>query len=138
LERLRSLRISWVPLRYDLTRAQWPQKLRIGAQILWRAHHFLRRFEHRQLIGYLSLAGSYAVLLQTLGFGRCITVCFEPHSLYMLEMGVWGRRSLKFRLVNYMERFQMRRSNVLIVPTTAVRDHALQNGRKGMTLLQGI
>lgn len=138
LERFSALRITWVPLEYRVEGRQWLQKVRIAFRVLRLSRRFLRPFAQRTLLGYLSFAGSYAVLLKCLGYGKCVTVCFEPHSLYMLEMGVWGRNSLKFRVTRYLERMQMRHADELVVPTTAVRDHVMAAGRQQEPVLQGI
>ena len=138
LERFRELRITWVPLEYRVEGHQWLQKLRIAFRVLCIARRFLRPFAQRTLLGYLSFAGSYAVLLKRLGYGKCVTVCFEPHSMYMLEMGVWGRNSPKFLVARYLERMQMRLADELVVPTTAVRDHVMASGREREPVLQGI
>lgn len=138
LERFSALRITWVPLEYRVEGRQWLQKVRIAFRVLRLSRRFLRPFAQRTLLGYLSFAGSYAVLLKCLGYGKCVTVCFEPHSLYMLEMGVWGRNSLKFRVTRYLERMQMLHADELVVPTTAVRDHVMAAGRQQEPVLQGI
>lgn len=138
LEHFRDLRITWVPLAYRVEGRQWFQKVRIAFRVLRLARRFLRPFAKRTLLGYLSFAGSYAVLLKSLGYGKCVTVCFEPHSLYMLEMGVWGGNSFKYRVTQYLELLQMRHADELVVPTTAVREHVMAAGRQQEPVLQGI
>ena len=134
----RELRITWSPLVYRIEGRQWIQKMANGLRTLRRVMVFLRGRPQRHILGYLSYAGTYATLLGMLGLGRTITVCFEPHSLYMLEMGIWPKRGLKYKVVGWLERLQMRRQDVLVVPTTAVREHALRHGRTKAIHLQGI
>lgn len=137
-EQFRELSITWSPLIYRVEERQWLQKIANGFRIIKLVRAFMRGRTKRHILGYLSFAGTYATLLGMLGLGRTITLCFEPHSLYMLEMGIWHRRGLKYMLVGWLERQQMRRQDVLLVPTTAVRDHALLHGRKKALHLQGI
>ncbi len=136
--RLTASGITWLPLIYDVKGPQWSQKVRVAWTVFWKVRRFMRPFAQRFVIGYLSMAGSYAMILGKLGFGKSITVCFEPHSEYMLEMRVWPRRSLKYRLMSRLERIQMRWTDILVVPTTAVRSLALRHGRRKPLLLQGI
>lgn len=136
--RFMELRITWIPLFYRVEGRQWAQKLRIAWRVFFIARRFLQPFADRKLLGYLSFAGSYAVLLKLLGLGKCITVCFEPHSLYMLEMRIWGRRSLKYLVTRSLEQLQMRYADELVVPTTAVRDHVMAAGRKKLPELKAI
>jgi glycosyltransferase involved in cell wall biosynthesis len=136
--RLGALGIEWMPLVYRMEGAQWPQKLRNLLRVWKQARSFLRGCRDRQILGYLAFAGSYATILGILGLGRTVTLCFEPHSLYMAEMGIWRTRGVKYRLVRFLEVLQMRRQDVLIVPTQAVKDHAIGHGRRRPCHLQGI
>lgn len=138
-ERLMRARVEWRPVRYDpRAPGQWRAKLANGWRIWRAARRFLRPFDRRIVAGYLSLAGIYAAALGRLGGWRSITVCFEPHSRYMRELGIWRRGGLKDRVVGLLERWQARRQDVLIVPTTAVRDYARALGRTRPTPLQAI
>ncbi|MBL7965034.1 MAG: hypothetical protein JNM31_14465 [Flavobacteriales bacterium] len=130
--------IQWLRLGYDVRGAQWSQKLRNLLRIHSASRSFLRGAAERWLVGYLSFGGSYALLLGMLGLGRSATVCFEPHSRYMTEMGIWGRRSAKALFMGWLERLQMRRMDALIVPTRAGEQLALGYGRKGALVRQPI
>ncbi len=127
-----------MPLRYDLGGRQWLQKFGIALKIFKHTRIFVRRYKDPWLLGYLALGGSYAAILGWLKLGRCATVCFEPHSKYMVEGGVWGRRSLKTRVMRILEGLQMRRSDLLIVPTEAGMELAMHHVPKGKVILQPI
>ncbi|GEM_PF-869546 len=137
-EVLGQARVKWVPLRYDVTGRQWLQKWRILRTLWSSTRAFVKHYERSWLVGYLSYGGSYAMLGRWLGLGKCAVVCFEPHSRYMVEMGIWGRRSIKALVMDRLERWQMERSDLLVVPTTAVRDLALANGATGRVEMQAI
>lgn len=137
-EQLDAARIEWVPLRYDVRGWQWMQKLRNVIGSLRRTRSFVRGYRERWLVGYLSFGGTYAMLAALLGMGRAATVCFEPHSQYMVELGIWGRFSPKTFLMRWFERLQMRRCAVLVVPTTAVGELVHQQGPKGRVETQAI
>ncbi|MBK7943875.1 MAG: glycosyltransferase [Flavobacteriales bacterium] len=135
---LRDARITWSPMRYDVRGRQWLQRGRNVLGMLWRAARF--RFAHGRCwqVGYLSFGGAYAMSASWLGFGPCIVVCFEPHSHYMIELGIWPPRSLKARVVACTERWQLRKAAALIVPTTAVMKHAQAHSPKGRLAMQAI
>lgn len=137
LERMARAGITWSPLTYRVKGPQWKQRLLNGWRMLVRVRRFLRG-RKGVLLGFLAYGGAYAVLLGRLGMGRSVVLCFEPHSAYMLELGIWRRGSLKHRVMVLLERQQMRRADVLVVPTTAVREHVMAAGRKEKPLLQGI
>ncbi|MEO8590477.1 MAG: hypothetical protein ABI432_13965 [Flavobacteriales bacterium] len=137
-EQLGAARIAWVPLRYDVKGAQWTQKGRSLFTMLRHTRAFTKRYRHRWLVGFLSYGGGYAMLFRMLGMGPVASVCFEPHSRYMIELGIWRRRSAKALFMGWLERYQMHRANVLVVPTTAVRDLVMNAGPRGTVHLQGI
>lgn len=136
--RLAALRVEWVPLRYDVRGAQWRQKARIMYRIWSRTRLFMRRHERRWLVGFLVFGGAYAVVLECLGLGRSAVVCFEPHSRYMVEMGAWGPHSPKAAVMAWLERMQMHRARLLLVPTSAGKDLALAHAPRGKVVLQPI
>ena len=114
--------IQWSPLYYDVRGAQWVQKVRNVLRMLNRTRKYVRGKRICRLIGFLSFGGTYALLAQWLGFGRAMVICFEPHSRYMIELGAWGKGSLKARVVGWLERRQMRDLDALVVPTSAVKE----------------
>ncbi len=130
--------IRWVPLRYDVTGKQWVQRLHNGWLMYRLASRFVRERRNAWLVGYLSYGGAYAMLLNLFLRLRTATVCFEPHTEYMVELGIWPAGSLKARVMRWLERRQIRRSDVLMVPTTAGKRHALGSGAKGAVVLQPI
>jgi len=137
-EGLLEKRIDWIPLHYDVKGAQWTQKLVIAWQVWRKTRSFMRGRDQRWLVGFLSFGGAYAALLGRMALGRSATICFEPHSRYMVELGTWGDRSLKARVMHILERLQMRRSDLLVVPTKAGVDLAMEHHPKGRVVLQAI
>lgn len=136
--RLTACGVRWHPLRYDVSGRQWMQKFTILLSMFRHTRRFIRGYSRRWLVGYLSYGGSYAVLGRMLCSVRTMVVCFEPHSRYMVELGIWGEHALKTRLMGWLERAQMRRCDVLVVPTTAVRDAVLLEKPAGQVALQAI
>lgn len=135
---LREARIEWRPARYDVRGRQWLQRGRNLARMLWNALRFRLRHGRCWQVGYLSFGGAYAMAASSLGLGPCAVVCFEPHSRYMIELGIWRPGSLKARIVGWTERWQMRRAAAVIAPTTAVRSHVQAHHPRGRVALQAI
>ncbi len=135
---LRDRGIRWKPLQYDVKGAQWMQRFRNVLLLVSAVGAFRIRTGPLWLVGYLSYAGTYALLLQWLGLGRGMVVCFEPHSKYMVEMGHWPPRSLKTRVTAWFERAQMRHLKAVLVPTVAGFELASASSPKGSLRLHGI
>ena len=130
--------IRWSPLWYDLSGAQFFQKFRNLFLLAWRAWSFARGYRHRVVLGFLSMTGAYGSILRMLWFHRFIAMNFEPHSLFMKEMGVWGPRSFKYRLIRYFERRTMAVADALIAPASAVVDHVKAHPHRCSIHLQGV
>jgi hypothetical protein len=135
---LKDARTRWVPLRYDVRGRQWLQRIMNLSRMIWCALKFRLAHGRCWQVGYLSFGGAYAAMASALGLGRFIVVCFEPHSHYMIELGIWPQGSLKAKVVAWTERLQMRKAAALIVPTSAVREHARAQRPQGKLVLQAI
>lgn len=130
--------IEWRSQRYDLAGWQWWQKLRIVVRQLIRVRSFVRGRKHCWLIGFLSYGGTYAWLAQRSGLGKAMVVCFEPHSAYMVELGIWAKGSMRARIMDWLERRQMRDCHAVVVPTEAGKELVLANNPRGSVQLQPI
>ena len=130
--------ILWSPLWYHLSGAQFFQKFRNLFLLAWRAWSFARSYRYRVVLGFLSMTGAYGSILRMLWFHRFIAMIFEPHSLFMKEMGVWGPRSLKYRVIRFFERRTMAVADDLIAPASAVIDHVRSHPHRCAIHLQGV
>lgn len=137
-ERLRLAGIRWVPVPYRLNGAQWWQKLRNLFVQLLVTIGFLGFAKRRVLMGALAYGGIYTTMLGALGLGRRVVLCFEPHSRYMVEMGIWKADGPKARVVGALERWQMRSVDNIVVPTLAVEELVARHRPKAGVVLQGI
>lgn len=138
LLRMTEARVTWMPLRYDVRGWQWMQRIANLWRMLRATRRFVRGSSQRWLVGYLSYGGSYAVLASFLGLGPSAVVCFEPHSRYMVELGIWRRGSMRVGIVALLERWQMRYAKALVVPTLAVQALAMEQTPRGKLVLQAI
>lgn len=140
IKRLAQHGLMWSPLLYDhRKRFQGWHKSTNAIRVLRRSARFRKEHPDCAVLGFLAIAGAYALLVKMLlGLRLGITLCFEPHSLYMREGGVWPANGVKYRFSSWLERQQVRRMDVLVVPTQAGMQHALQLGRTGPIELLGV
>jgi hypothetical protein len=90
-----------------------------------------RRHRFQAIIGYMAIAGGYAYLLARLLRLPLGIMGFEPHSLNMLDFGIWTRKSLSYRLLSTLERWQVLGAQALIAPTKHTRQLFRDWGVKG-------
>ncbi len=115
---LRDLNIQWYPIEYHNGKFLILKKLydfmiatMICGKIRW-------RYKARTIIGFLPIAAGFSAILAPVLGMKLITYCFEPHSEYMADFGIWSRKSLKYILLKKFEREQLEVSNSVIVPTS--------------------
>lgn len=137
-ELLREKNIQWHPVTYHS-----------GKFILMKkAFDFIRTFfivlrlritkRTRTIMGFLPVAGGYSAILSKVLFMRLVVYCFEPHSEYMADFGIWKRSSLKYKLLRYFEKVQVRRAKAIVVPTNASKQLILDHGATGSIFVRPI
>lgn len=136
--RLDAAGITWYPLTYELNKPQILQRswnmLLVMLQSLW----FVRGCRRKVVVGFLSMASSYASVLRSIGFDHFVLVYFEPHSSYMVEMGVWQDDSAKARIAKYFERRQLRNADVVIIPAGSAMAPIQRAGSKARIFKLGV
>ncbi|MGV9011022.1 MAG: glycosyltransferase [Flavobacteriales bacterium] len=138
LGRLRSADITWFPMSYELGGRQFAQRAWNVLRLIEKSFWFVRGSRIKVVVGFLSMAGSYASVLRSLGFHRFVLVNYEPHSRYMVETGVWREGSAKTRVARYFERRQLLNADVVVAPATAAVDLVRRSGSKARIVLQGV
>jgi len=110
--------ISWHPVTYHSGKFILLKKTFDFLKTAMICLRLKREFRIKTIVGFLPIAGGYSAILSRLLRMKLVIYCFEPHSEYLADFGTWERSSVKFRLLNYFEKFQVRHSDYLVVPTT--------------------
>lgn len=106
----------------------YPQQYRNGFGIIFKkayglierisqARKIKKKYGAKMIVGYLAIAGGYAYLISKLLNLQLTVFCFEPHSEYMKDFGVWSEKSPQYRLLNYFEKKQIQKADFLTGPT---------------------
>jgi len=109
--------IQWHPINYHNGRFLLLKKLYDFLHSLFVAAKIRFKYRTRFFIGYLTIAGAFGYLISRLLRMRLLVFCFEPHSDYMIDFGTWSRTSLKYSLLNTLEKREATRCDYLTVPT---------------------
>lgn len=111
-------KIHWYPVKYHNGRFLILKKM---YDFLHSALYCLKikwKFKSEIIIGFLPLAAGFSAILAPILRLKLITYCFEPHSEYMVDFGIWSRKSFKYALLRKYERTQLEISKEIIVPTS--------------------
>ncbi len=71
-------------------------------------------------------AGSLGYILSLLTRKPLVIDSYEPHAEAMVENGTWSSNSLKFKLLNWLEKKQSNRAKTVIALTEGMKDYAKQ------------
>lgn len=115
--RLAQEHIHWHPITYRGGKFILFKKLWNFIHLFGSIWKIKRQEQVKILIGFLAIAGGYSYIIATLLRLKLMVFCFEPHSLYMKEFGIWSENSLKFKLLNKIEKLQATKADYVVVPT---------------------
>lgn len=109
--------IYWYPSTYRKGRLIVLKKIWSFLGVFFTMLRVKWKFKVRLIVGFLVMAGAYAYMASILLRLRLFIFCFEPHSQYMLEFGMWSRSSMKYRILSKIEYREATRANYVVVPT---------------------
>jgi hypothetical protein len=117
-QELRKRGIYWYTVRYHSGRFILIKKLYDFVVLFWKVFYTRLRYRTRQIIGFLPIAGGFAAIFSALLRMDLVVYCFEPHSEYMLDFGLWKSKSPQYLLLKRFERFQIKKARHVVVPTS--------------------
>lgn len=109
--------LYWHPIPYRGGRFIILKKLWNFIGLFFLVWGIKRREKARLIVGFLAIAGGYAWMLSKVLRLTLMVFCFEPHSLYMREFGIWSASSLKYKLLSRVERWQATQADYVTAPT---------------------
>lgn len=115
---LKDQNIHWYPVKYHNGRFLLLKKLYDFVLSAWHCTKIKWKFKSEIIIGFLPLAAGFSAILAPILRLKLITYCFEPHSEYMVDFGIWSRKSWKYVLLRKYERSQLEISKEIILPTS--------------------
>lgn len=107
----------WHPMPYRGGKFILFKKLWNFIALFFKLWAIKRREKTEVMIGFLAIAGGYAYLISRVLRMKLMIFCFEPHSLYMKEFGIWSENSLKYKILNKIEFLQATRADYVTGPT---------------------
>ncbi|WMX15754.1 hypothetical protein [Aureispira sp. CCB-E] len=109
--------LFWHPMPYRGGKFILFKKLWNFIGLFFKIWGIKRREKAKVIIGFLAIAGGYAYIISRVLRLKLMVFCFEPHSLYMKEFGIWSGSSLKYKILNKIEYLQATRADYVTGPT---------------------
>ncbi len=118
INELQQFNIYWKPKKY---RTGGPFMLfKKGynfLEVLWESFSQMRSATVVGILAFTSVSGALGTMVSMISSKPMVIFCFEPHSLYMVDFGIWKRSSLNYRVLHWLERLQVRIARDILVPT---------------------
>lgn len=109
--------LHWHPMPYRGGKFILFKKLWNFISLFFKIWSIKRREKTKVILGFLAIAGGYAYIISRFLRLKLMVFCFEPHSLYMKEFGIWSEKSLKYKILNKVEYLQATRADYVTGPT---------------------
>ena len=114
---LKTQDLFWHPMPYRGGKFILFKKLWNFISLFFKIWGIKRRENTTIIVGFLAIAGGYAYIISQLLRLKLMVFCFEPHSLYMKEFGIWSEKSLKYKILSKVEYLQATRADYVTGPT---------------------
>lgn len=121
-------KVSHTPIHSRLTRFYMLSKVELFFRAVFILVRMVRQQHIDMVIAKASLAGAIVHLASRLTRVPYMVESFEPHSVYMLECGVWGRNSIRYRFMQYLEKLQLKYAKYIVTVTFNHRNDLIEQG----------
>ncbi|HEU4573509.1 MAG TPA: glycosyltransferase, partial [Chitinophagaceae bacterium] len=123
--------INWYPLQFHTGRFLLVKKGYDCLRGILKAIRIKYKHKCETIVAFANIAGSMSYLIAKLTGMRLVVFSYEPHSLFLKELGCWKESSLKFKLLRFLEVKLGRNADVVITGTRYMIDHLQMTGVKG-------
>jgi hypothetical protein len=91
--------------RYPLTwgAGSLVRKLRELFQGFFLARRIAKQYNCNSIFALANIAGAFSYIISRFTGLKCIIFTYEPHSEFMRDCGVWSEKSMKYKLLHYLE-----------------------------------
>lgn len=114
---LKTQDLFWHPMPYRGGKFILFKKLWNFISLFFKIWGIKRKEKTKVIVGFLAIAGGYAYIISRILRLKLMVFCFEPHSLYMKEFGIWSEKSLKYKILSKVEYLQATRADYVTGPT---------------------
>ena len=102
-EQLSNKKIFWYPLKYHGSNLLVLKKTFDLFQAILLAAKIRLTKSIPLIFAYTNLSASISMVCAKILRMKLLVYCYEPHSSYLIELGIWKEKSLKYKLSNWLE-----------------------------------
>ena len=83
------------------------------------------------IFSFTNISASFSIIFSKLFSMKMIVYSYEPHSLFLADMGIWSKHSLKYKLLSSIEKFAGINGNYILTGTKHMAKQLKIWGAKG-------
>ncbi len=122
--------IYWYPLSYAYGPVLLLNKFRNLIDAIRLTRRIKKHHNPSFILSFGNVAAAFSGLLSSLFKFKSIIIQYEPHSLFLLELGRWSKSSLKFQVLHQLEAFATGRTDYIMTGTQHMIDTLKNRGVK--------
>lgn len=122
--------IHWYPLDYAYGPVLLFNKLRNLVDAFRTTRRIMKHYNPPYILSFGNVAAAFSGLLSSIFTFKSVIIQYEPHSLFLRELGRWSKSSLKFQVLHQLESFATRRTDHIMTGTKHMIDTLQQRGIK--------
>ncbi len=92
------------------------------------------QYDVQFIFSFANIAASIGIFCSRLFSIPMLIYCFEPHSDYLVELGIWKRSSLKYRISKFIEMYAGENADYVLASTKYVVDLLYSIKAKGKVI----
>ena len=121
-------KVDHVSIEPRFTKVFMLSKVDLHIRAVGKLVRLVRELKIDKIMAKASMAGAIAHMVHRITGIPYVVESFEPHSVYMIECGVWRTGGARYRFAHYMERVQLRHAETIVTVTENHREDLVAEG----------
>lgn len=118
-EGLKAKRIFWYPVTYHSGRFILIKKIYDFIIAFGLVAWLKLQKKTRLIFAFTNISAAFSVVFAKLFYMQSLVYCYEPHSDYLVELGIW-QKGFKYKIFNKLEKYAGVHSNYILATTKFV------------------
>jgi len=128
---LQQYHIHWHPLNYHTGQFLLLKKVWDFIQAIFLTCYIRLRWRTQVIFAFANVSGAICIVLKKILRMKMIIYSYEPHSEFMVELGIWSEHSLKYKLLRYLDGLIGREAEYILTGTKHMVDYLGHTKSKG-------
>jgi hypothetical protein len=126
--------IYWYPLNYHTGNFLLFKKLYDFLNVLFLIGKIRLSKNTKVIFAFTNIAASFGIIFSKIFSMKMIVYSYEPHSSFLAELNIWSKKSLKYKLLNSIEKFSGIHGDYILTGTKHMVRQLKNWGAKGKVI----